>query len=301
LPDRVETIVAVLGTGTMAPGIAAAAAAAGGHVRVLGRREEAALAAGGRASALAGREVAGGLIGEALLHEVDLVIETVAENVEVKRTLLERIEAWIPEQAIIVTNTSSLPLPALAAVLRRPGRFAGLHFLNPAEATSVVEIVRADQTDDEVVATLVALAARMGKRPIVLDRPVPGFIWNRLQFALLRECLALLADGVADASEIDAAVSDGLAPRWLAVGPLGTADLGGLGTFRQVCDELFPLLAADGAAPAALSELAQSGGSFYDWTARSRAEVEALRADALAHGRALAERRAKTGLRLAKS
>ena len=131
----------------------------------------------------------------------------------------------------------------------------------------------------------------MGKRPLVLRHDVPGFVWNRIQFAVLRECLHILGEQVADASAIDAAVSDGLAPRWLAAGPLATVDLGGIETFRRAAENLFPLLASNAAVPASLSGLAPADEAFYRWTPESTAAIEALRAEALDAGRRIADRR----------
>jgi 3-hydroxyacyl-CoA dehydrogenase len=135
------------------------------------------------------------------------------------------------------------------------------------------------------------LAARMGKVPLVVRRDVPGFIWNRIQFAVLRECLHMLEQGVASAEDIDAAMSDGLAPRWTAAGPLATADLGGLATFARICEGIFPHLAAETDAPAAIVAAAESGRPLQDWTRREGFDIEGLRADALAAGRRIAEER----------
>jgi 3-hydroxybutyryl-CoA dehydrogenase len=120
---------------------------------------------------------------------------------------------------------------------------------------------------------------------------VPGFVWNRLQFALLRECLHLIDEGVADAATIDAAICEGLAPRWLASGPLATADLGGIHTFATIAEQLFPVLSAAREVTPALAARER----FYEWTPASEAAVAALRAEALDAARPLfAERRART-------
>jgi 3-hydroxyacyl-CoA dehydrogenase len=108
----------------------------------------------------------------------------------------------------------------------------------------------------------------MRKQPLILQRGVPGFVWNRIQFAVLRECLHPLDEGVADASAIDAAVSDGLAPRWLAAGPLATAELGGIDTSRRAAENLFPSLDASATVTASLAGEPDRG--FYRWTAASR-------------------------------
>jgi 3-hydroxybutyryl-CoA dehydrogenase len=286
----------VLGTGAMAPEIAVAVAAAGHRVTVAGRSLERAADAAARAVALGGERSAVGSaeIGPDALAGADLVVETIAEDLDAKRELLRRVEPWLADAAIVATNTSSLRIADLAEALARPGRLAGLHFLKPAHLTAVVEVVAGPATDDAVVDALRDLADRMGKAPLV-SADVPGFIWNRIQFAVLRECLHMMEEGVADAAAIDAAMSDGLAPRWMAAGPLATADLGGLRTFATVSRGLFPHLADGHAAPAVLDEAAASGTPLAPWTASAGDEVARLRADALAAGREIAARRRSLG------
>ena len=286
----------VLGTGAMAPEIAVALAAAGHRVTVAGRSPERAADAAGRAVARGG---APGAIGSAeirpdALAGADLVVETIAEDLEAKRDLLRRVEPWLADGAIVASNTSGLRIADLADALARPGRLAGLHFLKPAHLTAVVEVVAGPATDDASIGALRHLAARMGKAPLV-SADVPGFIWNRIQFAVLRECLHMLEEGVADAAAIDAAMSDGLAPRWMAAGPLATADLGGLRTFATVSRGLFPHLADGHDAPAVLEEAAASGTPLAPGPADAGDEVARLRADALAAGREIAARRRRLG------
>ena len=282
----------VVGAGRTAPPIAAAlAVASGSRVRILARRSEAARSAAGEATALAGREVGWAALEPTALADADLVVESVAEDLEVKRSVLTLVGEAAPAEAIVATNTSSLSLALLSEWVPRPERFAGLHFLHPAQATAVVEVIAAPSTAEATLATLAQGVREIGKRPILVRQDVPGFVWNRLQFALLRECLQLLEDGVADAEAIDAAVADGLAPRWMASGPLATADLGGLQTFATVAGELNRSLAATPEVSSELSERASADGSFHHWTPERLREVEELRTEALALGAELAGRR----------
>jgi 3-hydroxyacyl-CoA dehydrogenase len=285
-------IAIVVGTGSMGPEIAATFAACGLETRLAGRDAGRTSLATERARSLAG---AAAVTGEAITEEafagVDLVLETIAEDVDAKRALYATIEPWVAPGAVIATNTSSLRIADLAGVLARPERFAGLHFLKPAHLTAVVEVIPGPATDAATTGALRDLAGRMGKTPLLVCRDVPGFIWNRIQFAVLRECLHLLEQGVATAEDIDAAVSDGLAPRWTAAGPLATADLGGLATFARICEGLFPHLAAGTAAPDAILGAAAAGRPLQEWTARQGLGIEELRADALAAGRRIAEAR----------
>ena len=278
--------VVVVGSGRMAPGIAAACAAAGARVRITARDADRARAAAGAATELSGRWVGAEPFGPATFAGATLAIETIIEDGEAKAAVLAQVERWLSDDATLATNTSSLPVDRLAAALALPERFAGLHFLHPAHATDVVEIVPGRATSDAVRQALAALVHGMGKRPIVLQRDIPGFVWNRLQFALLRECLHLIDEGIASIATIDAAVTEGLAPRWLAAGPLATADLGGLATFQRVAEELFPVLARDTAVSATLAGRARHGEGFYGWTGPERERAEARRAVVLAaaHG-----------------
>ncbi|MGD9694874.1 MAG: 3-hydroxyacyl-CoA dehydrogenase family protein [Thermoleophilia bacterium] len=285
----------VVGTGAMAPEIAAACAAAGMPVTIAGRSAGRAAEARARAAALGAAGVGSAAIEPGAFAGAGLVIETVVEDPAVKRELLARLEPWCADDAVIATNTSSLRIEDLAGALARPGRFGGLHFLKPAHLTAVVEVVPGPRTDAATTDALRAVAAAMGKEPLVVRRDAPGFIWNRIQFAVLRECLHMLEAGVADARDIDAAVSDGLAPRWMAAGPLATADLGGLPTFSLIAAQLFPHLASGAAAPAALTGRAAAGEAFAPWTAEAGAAVADLRAEALARGRAIAARRRELG------
>lgn len=286
----------VVGTGSMGPEIAAAFASAGFETQVAGRTTAARADAARRATDLAdGRPVTTAPIDAPTFAEADLVVETIVEDLATKRDLLARVEGWCDPRAIIATNTSSLTIAEIASALQAPERFAGLHFLKPAHLTGVVEIIPGVATSVTTVEALKDVASQLGKAPLVAQRDVPGFIWNRIQFAVLRECLQMLESGVASARDIDAAVADGLAPRWVAAGPLATADLGGLATFAKICDLLFPHLASDTTAPSAITGPAATGAALQEWTAGSSAEVEALRADALAAGREIARRRRELG------
>lgn len=284
--------VVVIGTGSMGPELAAAFALAGYDTSIAGRTPMGRDAAAARATEFAaGRPVIPAPIDAPTFADVDLVVETIVEDLATKHELLRRIEPWCHPKAVIATNTSSLTIGDIAASMKGPERFAGLHFLKPGHLTGVVEIIPGPRTSAGTTEVLRDVARQMGKVPLVAQRDVPGFIWNRIQFAVLRECLHMLETGVASAADIDAAVSDGLAPRWTAAGPLATADLGGLATFTKICDLLFPHLANDAAAPAAIREPAERGEALQEWTRLNPDAVAKLRAKALAAGRNIANER----------
>ncbi|MCC6830815.1 MAG: hypothetical protein IT200_05650 [Thermoleophilia bacterium] len=298
-PAAERPLAVVLGTGAMGPEIAAALADAGWRVRVAGRTPSRAADAAARAAAFAlgGDPAPAACLADAEgLAGAALVVETIVEDLAAKHALLAAVEPLVAPDAVIVTNTSSLRIADVAAPLEHPERFAGLHFLKPAHLTGVVEVVPGPATDAAVTGRLERLAGEMGKAALVVRADVPGFIWNRIQFAVLRECLHMLEAGVASAEDIDAAVAAGLAPRWMAAGPLATADLGGLSTFAAVSRQLFPHLANGAEVPEALLHLAESGGAFASWTHGEAArDVARMRADALAEGRRFAERRRELG------
>ena len=282
----------VVGTGAMGPEIAVALASAGIATTIAGRRAEQATRAAERANSIVqGVRVTARLIDHETFAEADLVVETIVENVDEKRHLFEQIEPWCRPQAVIATNTSSLRIEDLASRLALPARFGGLHFLKPAHLTGVVEVIPGPKTSEATLARLRGVAALMSKTALLVRRDVPGFIWNRVQFAVLRECLHMLEEGVADAADIDAAVSDGLAPRWMAAGPLATADLGGLVTFARICESLFPHLAIDSDAPNAITERAAAGEALQEWTRTDPAALDRLREAALAAGAEIAATR----------
>lgn len=287
----------VIGSGAMAPEIAACLAGTGTSVAVAARdpRRAATAAEVARGFAPGAGDITAATIAPGAFAEAALVIESITEDLSEKRALYAGIEPWCPPDAIIATNTSSLRVADLADALDRPDRFAGLHFLKPAHLTGVVEVIPGPATDGATVEVLRGLAEQMGKAPLVVRADEPGFIWNRIQFAVLRECLHMLELGIADAPDIDAAVSDGLAPRWVAAGPLATADLGGLRTFALVSAQLNPHLASGGEVSAELTARAESDEPFTEWTRTAGPAVAALRAHALRDGREVAAMRKALG------
>ena len=158
------------------------------------------------------------------LSRASLVIEAVPEQLELKRELLTRIDAICPAPAIIASNTSSLPIAALAAACRAPERVAGLHFFNPVHRMALVEVVWAAQTDIATVTTLMAFAERLGKTP-VLARDTPGFIVNRVARPFYGEALRIVGDGVASVEAVDMALQQA---GHFPLGPFALMDLIGI-------------------------------------------------------------------------
>ena len=170
-----------------------------------------------------------------------VIVESVVEDLVEKKTALLPVVARNPD-AIVASNTSSIPITAIGAAIGAGERTVGAHYWNPPLLMPMVEIIRGDETAEAVVAEMTATLRALGKRPVLVDRDVQGFAWNRLQLALLREAVWLVENGVASPATVDEIVRDGLARRWRYTGPFQTAALGGAATFERVANLLWPAL-----------------------------------------------------------
>ena len=196
--------------------------------------------AGAVEAARARLRVAGGL--EEAGGGFDLAVESLPEELELKAVLLRAVAAGSPG-AVLASNTSSLPITTLAEAVGAGERVVGTHYLNPPLLMPPVEVIAGARTDPAVVARMVETLERLGKLPVVVRRDVPGFVWNRLQLALLRECAWLVDNGVAGPDDVDLVVREGLARRWRRVGPFAAIGLGGLETWSRSAANLVPELA----------------------------------------------------------
>lgn len=174
-----------------------------------------------------------------------IIVEAVSENLELKRALYRQIDAYAPAEAILASNTSSFMPSLLADATCRPERFLVAHYWNPAHLIPLVELVPSPQTDPEVLEALHTRYVEMGKQPVIVRKEKLGFIGNRLQFALLREAMALVEEGVATPEDVDHVVRASFGRRLPATGIFHTADLGGLDVLLAICRTLFPDLAAN--------------------------------------------------------
>jgi 3-hydroxybutyryl-CoA dehydrogenase len=179
----------------------------------------------------------------------ELLVESLPEELELKATVLRAAILSAREGALVATNTSSLSITALGEAVGAPERTAGVHYWNPPLLMPLVEIVAGDRASTSTVTALRRLLTELGKRPVVVRRDVPGFIWNRLQFALVRECVWLVENGVASADEVDDVVQSGLARRWRHVGPLRSIALGGVETWNRAGANVVPSLSTAGSLP----------------------------------------------------
>ncbi len=205
---------------------------------------------------------------------VDLIVESLPEDIEIKAAALRTLAATQPD-ALFATNTSSISITALGDAAGIESRIVGTHYWNPPLLMPLVEVVAGSSTPPEALRLVLELLRAIGKRPVLLEREVPGFLWNRLQSALLRECLWLVDQGVASPQAIDEVVRDGLARRMRLTGPFETVALGGAATFEAIAANLFSTLSN-----------AEDGSGFAGRLPADPAELAALRTrrdNALAH------------------
>jgi 5-methylthioribose kinase len=182
-------------------------------------------------------------------------------------------------RAVIASNTSSIPLTELGAAIDAPERTVGTHYWNPPILMPLVEIVAGERTSRETIELACRVLAGLGKEPVLVERDVPGFIWNRLQAAILREALWLAEEGVATPETVDRVVRSGLARRYRYTGPFETVALGGLPSWTRVAENLFPRLSN-----------ATLPGAIEPWLYAGAEELEAVK---LRRDRGLAEELAR--------
>ena len=289
----------VIGSGAMAPSLALCLALAG-HKTALVARRSAALP-----QAEAAVKTAYGELAEADLlpapetgwrdrltfstnlanaaKYIDFAFEAIAEQAEAKQALFAALEEAAPPEAILTSTTSGMAVDIIAEKCVRKGRVAVAHFANPPHLMPAVEIVPGSATESAVMDRLYEFIGGLGKEPIRLQRDLPGHLFNRLQFALMREAFALVRTGAASATEIDKVVKNGYALRLAAEGPLEKADLAGLPLVASVAEYLYPDLDTS-QAPDDLRAMigdgnsgAKDGQGFFDWTPERSAAVVAER------------------------
>ena len=290
-----------LGTGGMGYGTALTFARAGYNVRMYGR-SDASIERGFKSINAALTTLRDNdFIWESDIHEIlgrikgvtslekaaegaDFVIESVAEELDVKRDVFGKLDELCPPHAIFATDTSGLSPTAIAEAIKRKDKFVVAHFWNPPHLIPLVEVVPGRHTSQETMDITINLMEIIGKKPIPLLREAPGFIGNRLQFALLREAMYIVESGIASKEAVDATVRYSIGRRLGVTGPLESADLGGLDIFCNIskymmpdlCDshEVSPLIKE----PVEKGDLgAKTGRGFYDWVPEELATLQKKR------------------------
>jgi len=247
--------IAVIGAGTMGNGIALRFAKAGLHVclrdvkqEFLDRARQAqentlkAMAPGG---AIAEPEV-GAILGRIrpttdmaeAVRDAGFVLEAVPEELELKRKIFAEIEAAAPAGIPLASNTSGISISRIAEGVKDPGRVVGMHWWNPPHVVRVIEIIRGNKTAEATFQATRDLVLRIGKKPVICQKDVPGFLGNRILYALLREAMYCYEEGIGTAEDIDTMVREAFALKLAFMGPMALLDLAGLDIYHNVAQYL---------------------------------------------------------------
>lgn len=210
---------------------------------------------------------------EAAVEGADFVLEAIYENVAAKQELFKRLGEITDPTTVIASNTSAIPIRHMANVCAHPERVVGSHFVLPAHILPLVEVIKHPRVDEANIRATRDGWEQMGKKPIVVNVDITGFVANRLQHALTRQAIELLATGVASAEDIDNAVRYGFGARFVSVGPLGGRDLGGIVNHAKVAAYLYKELDGQGdLAAETLRTMAENGHDgvrtlkgFHEW------------------------------------
>jgi 3-hydroxybutyryl-CoA dehydrogenase len=204
---------------------------------------------------------------------VDLVVEAVFEDLDLKQRTFQELDRLCPERTILASNTSTLMPSKFASVTRRPDKVLVVHYFNPPLLIPLVEVVRGEDTSNETVTAVCDLLTQMGKSPVVVEKEAPGFIVNRLQVALLREALSLVRQGIASPRDVDTAMKTSMGRRWAVAGVFEVFDLAGWDVLQAIVSEVLPHVESSSEVPALLQEKVErdelgvkTGQGFYEWT-----------------------------------
>ena len=290
---------AVIGTGTMGPGIGAVLARTGIKTALFDVSPEALERARGGAELAAAvlerldaaHEDGGSLRFEseveAALDGADFVIEAVPEKLELKHEVFRQFEQTVSPETVLASNTSGIPITKIAEVCEHPHRVVGMHWSNPPHLIPMIEVIPGEQTSDETVNTTAELVRRIGYHP-VQEREVPGFVENRILYAILRECLDLVDRGIISPEGLDLNVRWGIGYKLAVIGPMELLDMAGLDIYNAVGSYLNQDLSTSGEVSSTIRELIdkgrlgmKTGGGIYDYTPEQIEELRARRAGKL--------------------
>jgi 3-hydroxybutyryl-CoA dehydrogenase len=293
---------AVIGTGMMGPGIACRLACGGIRTTLISRTEDGAKRGLQKAWAMLDLLEDHGLIEESTaglaedllkaraslpesVADAGLVIESAPENMEFKQQLFAELEGLVPAGCVLASNTSGLSITAIASRCERPERTLTTHFWNPPHLMPLVEIVKGEATADHIALAVRDLLKHCGLVPVMVRKDRPGQLGNRMQMALVREAVHIVAEGIADAEDVDTAAKLGFGLRLPVYGVLEHQDLVGLELGHAVCDYVARDLYNQPQAPALYRQKlekgetgAAAGRGFHDWTLK-RAEAVRSRRD----------------------
>ena len=283
--------VAVIGTGTMAAGIAAGFISHSIPVAILGRSKEKSgdclkkaiqLAVkiglhGENASldmaSIEAAQVSTTMEGWEAWDECFWIIETVAENLELKKQIFAYLDDKVPAHIPIGSNSSGFPITKISADLKSANRMMGAHYFMPAEVVPLVEIVMGEKTESAFAEKVCQIYKDIDKKPVLVKKDIPGFLANRIQHALMREALSLVQEGIASPEDIDDAVRYSFGFRYAAVGPMTQKEISGWDGMANAAKEIYPSLSNTTTLPPKVVQLMKDGKTgmkagegFRKWT-----------------------------------
>ena len=269
--------VTVIGTGTMATGIAAGFIEAGLPVLILGRTLEKAQACLNESLDLAESSTTNHRVGT--IDRWDnwqnciWVLETIIEDLPTKQTLFRELDQRVPDHIPIGSNSSAYPISKIAQGLRTANRMMGAHYFMPAELVPLVEIVMGEKTDPQYAQQIYSLYQSIHKKPVLVKKDIPGFLANRIQHALMREALDLIDQGIASPEDVDDAVRYSFGFRYAAVGPITQKELSGWDTNCNAAKEIYPSLCNSPSMPDSVLQMVKDGKTgiknaqgYWQWT-----------------------------------
>lgn len=208
----------------------------------------------------------------------DFVVEAILEKIDVKHIFWEEISAMVPEDALLASNTSGLSITEIARVIKNPERFGGMHWINPPHLIPLIEVIQGKETADAAAEAIRDIALAVDKKPVIVQ-DAPGFALNRIQLAVLRECLHIVEEGIATPEAVDDVMKYGLGMRYACLGPFEVCDLGGLDIFYNIASYLFADLADQKEPFGMLADRFEKGqygvktcAGFYDYSDGKDAE-----------------------------
>lgn len=225
---------------------------------------------------------------EAAAKDADFVVESVTENLDTKREIFRRLDDATNPNTILASNTSGLPITSLAEKTRSPERVLGSHFIQPAHIVPLVEVVKGEKTSYESIKRATEIWRNLHRIPVRVNVDIPGFIVNRIQHAMIREAVYLVAAGVARAEDVDFAASLGLGPRLSISGPLEQRDINGLDINYNIAKNLWNKLSGweqpleFARKKVEMGHLGlKTGRGYYDWSGKDPTNVRRVRDDIL--------------------
>jgi 3-hydroxyacyl-CoA dehydrogenase len=288
------TRAAVIGTGTMGPGMGAVLARVGIETALydvsaeaLERAKAGVQLAEGVLDRLEAPQADGGEVRfesdlAAALDGVEFVLEAVPEKLELKHEVFRAFERHVSDETVLASNTSGIPITKIASVCEHPERVVGMHWSNPPHLIPMIEVIPGERTDQAVVDATCELTRRFGYYPVV-EKEVPGFVENRILYAILRECLDLVDRGIIDPEGLDTNVRWGIGYKLAVIGPMELLDMAGLDIYNAVGSYLNQDLSTSGEVSTTVKSLIdqgrlgmKTGRGLYDYTPE---EIDRLRAE----------------------